>query len=101
MARWKDRREKERKRRGTPVNEAYLYHGIVSSSHSPRRSTLPRLMANHHYLITRPFFVRRSRVSVVRGGTSLSSNEVCSSSDFRKSVLRDLPHLEFETRIIA
>lgn len=61
--------ERERERGRPPSTTTYLYHGIVSSPHSSRCSTLPRLTANHHYLITRSFFVGDGDgVSAVRGG---------------------------------
>lgn len=55
-------RERERgEETRPPSTTTYLHHGIVSSPHSSRCSTLPPLAANHHYLITRPFFVGRRR----------------------------------------
>lgn len=55
---------------GPPSTTAYHRHGIASSSHSSRRSTLPRPAANHHYLSMGSFFAARRRV---RGGTYRSS----------------------------
>lgn len=39
-----------------PSTTAYRRHGIASSSHSSRCSTLPRPAANHHYLSMGSFF---------------------------------------------
>ena len=105
MGRLAGEREREKDWR-PPSATAYLYRGIVSSSHSSRRSTLPRLMANHHYLITSPFFVGRRRVSVVRRGTSHIVEPYVGSFVLRKFVnlFYEAPRRspsEFQTRIAA